>query len=146
VFNPQPYPVDLLGWRLGDTNNPLQHTIATSVVVPSTGFAVLGRSADTLTNGGVAVDYAWGGLPGLGNSGDAVFLTAADGTLIDAVDYAQAGFPDPSGASIILDPGSLDATANDLPLAWCAAPLPWPGSAGDLGSPGEPNPPCPVPL
>ncbi|MEP6691841.1 MAG: DNA/RNA non-specific endonuclease [Gemmatimonadaceae bacterium] len=107
IFNAGTDPVDLAGWKItsGPTGSE-QHTIATSVVVPANGFAVLGNNADAATNGGVTEQYSYGTAITLNNSNtDWLTLKAPDGTLSDSVAYAvrtggtPAPYTPPSGAS-----------------------------------------------
>ena len=90
VYNPGDSAVDLKGWRI--TSGPTggeQHTIATSVVVPARGFAVLGNNADAGTNGGVTVAYSYSGTITLNNSNtDWLTLKRTDGSLADSVAYS----------------------------------------------------------
>ena len=53
------------------------------------------------------------------------------------------GFPDPNGASMILDPSMLDATSNDDGANWCESTSAL--STGDLGTPGAANDTCAAP-
>lgn len=104
-------------------------------------YLVFGGSDDQATNGGVNLDWAYDNAVGLANSEDAVILRY--GTVVfDEVAYDNGlTFPDPDGMSMSLDPGSIDATANDDGTNWCAGSTVF--GAGDLGSPGDANPPCP---
>ena len=62
----------------------------------------------------------------------------AAGTEIDRVAYdGGPAFPNPDGAAMQLIRPDLD---NTLGANWRTAPDPWPGSAGDRGSPGAANP------
>jgi hypothetical protein len=55
--------------------------------------------------------------------------------VVDEVYYdGGPGFPDPSGASMHLMPGALDATSNDDGANWCISAEPY--GDGDLGTPG----------
>ena len=118
------------------------------MIVPANGYAVIGKNSDSTANGGVTMAYGSSQMPGFNNSnGDVVELLDANMVSIDIVDYRQAGFEDPSGASLQLRPGLLDAnlnaTSNDTPGNWCSSTTAWPGSAGDFGTPGAANV-CPV--
>lgn len=88
--------------------------------------------------------YAFGPDITLANAGDEVRLLDAVGALVDEVLYdGGAAFPDPNGASMSLDPGSLTALANDDGAARCESPGGTVGPTSDLATPGAPNPPCP---
>lgn len=58
VYNYGASPIDMQGWTIVSpgTNQP-DHTIASSVVVPAGGYAVLGRGGDPTRNGGVTLNY-----------------------------------------------------------------------------------------
>ena len=97
---------------------------------------MLGRNADASANGGVAVAYRYAGFT-LGNADDEIILLDGAGTEIDRVAYdGGPAFPDPDGASMQLIRPDLD---NAVGANWRISPDPWPGSAGDRGSPGAPN-------
>lgn len=75
----------------------------------------------------------------LTNSADSVAIVCR-GHEIDRVSYDKAAeFVIAPGVSLALDPGQLDADANDAPGAWCAGTDAY---ATDLGSPGQANPSC----
>jgi DNA/RNA endonuclease G (NUC1) len=56
VYNYGAEAVDLQGWTIVSQGQP-NHVIASSVVVPAGGVAVLGRGADRTLNGGITLDY-----------------------------------------------------------------------------------------
>ena len=102
---------------------------------------VLAQGADTTTNGGVAVDYAYGTSLELGNTSDRVTLECG-GAVIDGVVWDDAlGWPDGTGKAMSLDPAAIDAVENDAVGNWCDASEPY-GDGANLGSPGAANPPC----
>ena len=136
--------VDLNGWTISDLDFD-SHLIASSVVVAPGDRVVLGNNTDLFTNGGVNVDYSYGGGWFLSNSADEVVLTDAGGVEIDRIEYdGGATWPDPNGAAMNLDPASTDTIANDLGANWCTATASY--GAGDLGTPGSANTSCDVPL
>ena len=47
------------------------------------------------------------------------------------------------GVARSLDPALADPYGNDADWAWCDAPADRVYGAGDRGTPGEENPPCP---
>ena len=109
------------------------------VLVPAGGFAVFGRNDDTDSNGGVTVDFEYGGGMWLGNNGDELILVF-EGTEIDVVEYDTTDFPDPSGASMQMDP--TDYTADNANASvWCTATSAY--GEGDFGTPGAENDACP---
>jgi DNA/RNA endonuclease G (NUC1) len=147
VFNAGPGDIDLAGWRLesGSSTGLETHTIASSVVVPEGGFAVLGNNGDFDTNGGVHITYEYGtGNIILNNSTtDWLVIKRPDGTLQDSASYstrdAAGNIVDPRYAptvatSRILIDENLD---NNIAASgnWRDATLPF-GDGSNLGSPG----------
>ncbi|EPR74785.1 hypothetical protein ADIWIN_0149 [Winogradskyella psychrotolerans RS-3] len=133
VYNTTDSPIDLIGWVILDTHTD-SHTIATSVVVPAYGFAVLGRNSDTLANGGVTIDYQYDNIS-ISNFADEIILTNASGTGIDSVAYGGAAWPDPmtSGPAMIFIGSDIEDN-NDGSL-WAFSTVAE-GIAVDFGSPG----------
>jgi subtilisin-like proprotein convertase family protein len=129
--------VELMGLEIADDGTD-SHVIASSVIVPAGGYAVLGRNAETSSNGGITLDYEYGGFF-LAQAGDEVVLIQGT-TEIDRVAYDDTAFPDTAGAALSLAIGSTDSVANDAGTAWCDAAFPYGG--GDLGTPGLANPSC----
>ena len=140
LFNPTGAPIDIDGWTVAD-NDFDSFVIANGgpLVIPAGGFVVLGNNGDSLSNGGVTVDYVYAGFF-LSNSADEVVLF--DGLLneVDRVEYDDgATFPDPNGASMALADPALD---NNDGANWCTSATAF--GAGDLGTPGAAND-CPPP-
>lgn len=132
--------VDMKGLSLVDESGD-GVDIEVSVVVPAGGYVVLAASADPERNGGIEdVAWAWNWDYGLRNSGQSVRLMYGT-TLLDDVTYDNgATFPDPDGASMSLDPSAENVDDNDDGSQWCQGATPY--GDGDLGTPGEANPPC----
>lgn len=103
--------------------------------------AYLTFAVDFAGGPGFMPDFTWpGNQYTLNNTSDVVTLVC-DGNVVDAVAYDNgATFPDPNGASMNLDPGSLDTVANDDGMNWCEATTDY---NGDLGTPGAANDACP---
>jgi|GEM_PF-307006 len=136
VYNTTGSDIDLNGWTISD-NDGDSHTISGSVIVPASGYAVLGINGDTVSNGGVTVDYVYTGIT-LANGADEIILTAPGAIEIDRVEYdGGSDFPDPTGASMELDPNFLNATDNDNGANWTEAIQAF--GDGDLGTPGAAN-------
>ena len=140
VYNATNQAIDLNGWTIMDAGAD-RHRIQTPhgepLWLPAGGYLVLGRNADASANGGVLIAYRYTGFT-LGNADDEIILLDGAGTEIDRVAYdGGPAFPNPDGAAMQLIRPDLD---NALGANWRAAPDPWPGSAGDRGSPGAPNP------
>ncbi len=137
VYNASAQAIDLNGWTLADAGTE-HHKITNGgpLWLPAGGYLVLGRNADPRINGGVTVAYPYASFS-LGNTDDEIILRDGAGTEIDRVAYdGGPAFPDPAGASMQLIRPDLD---NAVGANWRAAALPWPGGAGDLGSPGAVN-------
>jgi hypothetical protein len=136
LYNHEPYDVDINGWVIRDFDTNV-HVIDNGgpLLVPAYGHIVLGRNADTATNGGVAVDYAYGPAMVLYNAADEVVIVDKNGTIVDQVAYDDGQtFPDPEGAAIALE--SL-ALRNDVGDHWCVANTAY--GDGDAGTPGTFN-------
>lgn len=153
IYNAGNTAVDLQGWKIvsGVTTPPEQHTIATSVVVLSGGYAVVGNNANTATNGGVEEQYSYppsgAGAIILNNSNtDWLALKLPDGTVVDSVAYSAR-----SGTTIVPPTFSPSAgvsralKAAALPFAhqimgdtanWANTPAGTSYGLGDRGTPG----------
>jgi cysteine-rich repeat protein len=119
---------------------------AAPIEVPSKGYVVLGISGDKTTNGGVTVAFAYGSKISLQNSNlddIRLYLNTAPPQLLDAAGYTKsnAGSSSYNGASFSLSPTALTPVANDTASSWCPAKSTF--GAGDKGTPGAPNDPCP---
>lgn len=134
--------VDLRNMVLSD-NGGNAHRVNTNVIVRNRGRAVIGINANPALNGGVTLNYSYQGAAFLlDNADDEVVLSNAFGE-IARVNYDDGvTFPDVSGASLSLDPGLENETANNVGGNWCPSTATF-GGLGQLGSPGLPNPPCP---
>jgi predicted extracellular nuclease len=138
LYNPTGSAIDINGWTIKD-NDSDSHVIANGgpLMISAGGYLVLGRNADSGTNGGVTVAYQYSGIS-LGNSADELVLMVGS-TEIDRVEWdGGPGFPDPNGASMSLIDPALD---NNAGANWCTAATPF--GAGDLGTPGSAND-CPT--
>jgi uncharacterized repeat protein (TIGR01451 family) len=136
LYNGNRTPVDLQGCLLRDegTNSHVLGSNGPLVIGPGEYF-VLGRNADSALNGGVPVIYAYDSFQ-LANSADEVILEC-NGLEVDRVDYdGGPAFPNPAGASMQLMALGLD---NNVGGHWCKSMAPWPGGAGDRGTPGSAN-------
>ena len=111
--------------------------------VAAGGYIVFGASTDKAKNGGVDVNHAWTGLS-LHDFNDK--LTVRVGSLVlDEVHYGvQTPAPSP-GVALQLDAKHVSAFFNDNAVFWCASLVAFPGSKGDLGSPGKGNVSCAPP-
>lgn len=105
-------------------------TLSTSAAVGPGEHVVLAASDVAYTNGGFVPDATWSSI-----TLDPTGPIAVHGSVeLDQVDLS--GWTVPTGASLSLDPGSLDAVSNDLEASWCEGVH----SYGDnFGTPGSPN-------
>ena len=165
LYNPGELVVDINGWVLRDTQtNKFFIKSPKPVWIPPGSYFVLGGSTDKTLNGGANIQYGWVVPPNpspmvLSNTAQDDVIVEWNGQIIDQVTFSPKGFvcslPNPpancqsigfpvlEGKSMQLDPGAYDAIKNDDYKNWCEGqdafgdPL-----AGDLGSPGQANPPC----
>jgi hypothetical protein len=137
IWNSTTHDLLISGLTLKDAGSN-EHVLNGSekLVIPAGAYWVLARNGDPLTNGGVKANYVYQNFT-LSNTSDQVILTAPDGTLIDQVSYGP-GWPVVSGASMELQPESMNFSENDQPEHWLPARIAF--GAGDKGSPGKANP------
>ena len=136
LYNPGDSAVDIDGWTIED-NDIDSHVINNGgpLVIPASGYLVLGNNIDSGTNGGVAVDYAYPSDFFLSNGSDELVLLDDLAAEVDRVEWDNgATFPDPNGASMSLIDPMLD---NNVGTNWCTASTPF--GDGDLGTPGDAN-------
>jgi len=141
IYNTTGSDIDINGWTISD-NGSNSHQIASSLIVPMNGYAVLGNNGDIGTNGNVSVDYEYSNFT-LGNGSDQIILTCS-GTVIDDVDYDDGTtFPaDSPGGSMELSTTKLTGTDNDLGANWSintTSQYGLGGNTGDFGTPGAMN-------
>ena len=127
LFNAGDAVVDLAGWRIEDLGTN-KHTIGAELPISPGQYLVLGRSGTLTETGGVAVDYVYSSFD-LANGDDEIYLLAPDGTTIDSVAWVTTTLPIAAGIS-------WERSDFTMSNSWVAASSPWPGSAGDWGSPG----------
>jgi hypothetical protein len=142
IANPGVEPVDLQGWAIADLDGD-HHLIAAPLMAAPGQYVVLGRSSDLAANGGAPVAYVYTGLQ-LANDADELILLAPDGSEVDRVLWPDSE----TAAGARIEAGaSLERTRLDEAPQWAIAYSAWPGSAGDLGSPGQPYtlPPAAMP-
>jgi len=117
------------------------HLIASSVVVPSGGYATLGNTTNTTLNGGATVDYAYGSALSLANSLDAVKIARVYGTdtlTIDRTSYLSAAISAQNGVSRELLNPSLDNSNMDG-ASWAHADVSAVYGNGGRGTPKAQN-------
>jgi len=147
IFNNSGVDIDLEGLMVVDKGTNDFIVIGT-LVVNSGDYLVFGINGDINTNGGVMVDYEYSGFT-LANGDDEIILelghveetTVIIDKVIDKVEYdGSPNFPDPTGASMSLDPRRLSATDNDFGCNWCEASSQY--NDVDYGTPGATNDLC----
>ena len=129
LYNPNQEAVNLAGWNLADADGE-RHTFVGELWLPPGAYLVVGRNADRAVNGGAPVEYVYRGFT-LANGADD-FLFAPNGVETDRVVWGD------NGGLVIIPGSSLERTDWTLAAAWATSKSPWPGSAGDNGSPGSP--------
>lgn len=130
--------VDLNGLAIGKIGEEADDVVGSADCLAAApgDYFVFAKETDSMLNGGLPrVDFPF--TLSLSNSGANLSLTWGE-TVVDSVQWASSG----DGKSSSLDPGSLDATANDDLTNFCDGSTPY--GLGDLGSPGVPNPACPI--
>ena len=135
VYNTTSSSIDINGFIIGDRNS--SHTINQSAVVPPNSFAVLGRNADSNTNGGVIVDYEYTSTITLLNSGSSELSLTYNSILIDNVAYDYSTFDFEDGKSLELAMSKFSHTDNDVASNWKASTSTY--GEGDYGTPGSAN-------
>ena len=119
LYNAGTMPVNLQGLVIADSaasGRRPYHLISSSVVVQPGGYAVLGGNTNTTLNGGVPVDYAYGGSIVLSNSLDAVKISRVAGTdtvTISRTQFASAAISAQIGIARELKNPALDNTNMD---------------------------------
>jgi hypothetical protein len=121
------------------------HVIASSLVVQPGGYVVLGSTANTTSNGGVPVDYAYGtGIINLQNSLDALKISrvygpeGTDTLTVDRTQYASAAVSAQDGISRELKNPALD-NANMDGSNWADALVTAVYGPGGRGTPKAQN-------
>lgn len=126
--------IDMNGWTIESPGHPV-HTIASTVVVPAGGYAVLGRGFDSARNGGLTLDYNYftGGTTIFLDATDRLLLRNVAGALVDSVRWTSSLG---RGATIALRDALVD-NADVNGAAWGYSTVTF--GAGDYGTPGTPN-------
>jgi hypothetical protein len=119
VYNAGTLKVDLRNLVIADSaasGRRPYHLITSSLVMQPGGYAVLGNSTNTTSNGGVPVDYAYGSSLALANSLDALKIARVYGTdtlTLDRTQYASAATSAQDGISRELKNSLLDNSNMD---------------------------------
>ena len=146
LYNPTTADIDIKGYRIVSLNDPTVHTIATSVIVPAKGYAVLGRNPDQTTNGGVKLDYNYGTCGTGPTSGCVINLannatdwlvirdaSAGNGVTMDSVVFGVT--PTGGTAKGVIDPEQDNTNAGGP--NWANQTTTY--GLGDKGTPGAAN-------
>jgi predicted extracellular nuclease len=141
LYNTTSSDINLDNWVISDDGSDT-HQFAGTVIVPAGGYAVIGNNDDPASNGGVTLNYTYDSTTFfLANGADELVITDPSMNEIDRVDWDDGTtFPNPSGASMSLDPGFTNSVDNDDGARWCEATSTLPG--GDKGTPGAANDDC----
>jgi hypothetical protein len=126
-----PEPLDLSALHIADAAVDVAAPVAP---VAAGGRVVLGQSADAATNGGAPVSVAYGTRLALNNDGEELSLClgpCADGVVLDRVTWGELGAAY-DGHALVLDRAAVTTCAAEQPF----------GTAGDFGTPGEPDASC----
>jgi hypothetical protein len=127
-------PLDLSALHLADT---AADVAAPARIVDAGQRVVLAQSSDAAKNGGVSAAAAYGSRLALNNDGEEIAICVgpcADGVIIDRVGWkALAAAYD--GHALVFDRAAG---------GFCPATRPF-GTAGDFGTPGDPDDACPAP-
>ena len=136
LYNPTGSDIDINGLTLTDEGSDT-HIINNGgpLNLPARDYLVLARNANSLSNGGVDVDYAYGSDISLSDGADKIVLKHPTGLDMDRVEYDGGPlFPDPLGASMALSEPRLD---NNDGTSWCTSTTTF--GDGDAGTPGAVN-------
>jgi len=107
--------VDLAGWTIADLDGQ-QYQISQELIIGPQGYLLLGRNSDASLNGGLVLDYSYGGSITLANGADELLIKNLAGEIIDSVVYSAAlAFPAAPGRSMALLNPLLD---NNLGANW----------------------------
>ena len=119
LYNAGTRKVELQGLVIADSaasGRRPYHLISSSVVVQPGAYVVLGNSSNTSQNGGVTVDYSYGGALSLANSLDAVKVARVYGTdtlTVNRTQYSNASVSAKDGISRELKNPALDNSNMD---------------------------------
>jgi len=125
----------------GDAARPIDNEAGGCLTFEAERRVVFGRSRDPAESLGVSVDvlYSW---PTLTNEGGLTVWGPGDVVLDEVVSYGKAS----EGTARQLPPSLVelaDPAVNDRAEAWCDATRAYHSEPDALGTPGEPNDPCP---
>lgn len=146
LYNTTNSSINLNGYRLQAGSQSF--TVNTNLSIPAKGYRLFLRNGNPSQNGGIdgvalgAFDYpdTWV----LNNASETLEVLTPGGSVVSRITYDNGlTYPDPSGASMSLDPSQLTQAGSALGSNWCLGSTPYGGSSQNLGSPGVANPACP---
>jgi hypothetical protein len=144
VYNAGRLPVQMQNMLIADSAGSGRrpyHVIASSLLVPAGGYAVLGMSTNSTANGGVPVDYAYGTALSF-TALDALKISrayaASDTLTLDRTQYASAAISGQTGVSRELKNPALD-NANMDGSNWASASVTSVYGSGGRGTPKAQN-------
>ena len=141
IHNAGPASMDISGWHVGIVGTQGEMCqLPTAPAIPPGGYAVIGPSADPLSNGGIPGVILCTGVS-LANGGFGLYVGVEGPGGIEGLDFVSFSSLATSGVARSLDPSAFTAAANDDPAEWCLATTTY--GVGDLGTPGTANPDCP---
>jgi Lamin Tail Domain len=146
IHNPTDLTFDLADMVVSDESKPVpdRFVLPKDVILGPGEYMVFAPISDSATNGGVPVDIIWdvGEIVFfLGNKGTDEIILTIGSVELDRVVYDET-FSSMAGRSASLDPDAHDEAGNDDVDNWCDGQTAY--GAGDLGTPGEANPQCPM--
>jgi len=137
IYNADSVAVDLCGWTVRDLDSDtLVIGCYDHFWIEPEEYLVMGANDNSVTNGGLTVDYQYDYETfKLANGDDEIVLTSGAGIEIDRVEYdGGSEFPDPAGTSMALKDVRAD---NNVGSNWIVSSEPF--GDGDMGTPGEAN-------
>ncbi len=139
LYNTTDAAIDLNGYSI---SFGVTEVISTSVVIGAGEYALFARSGASGSNGDLPTpDYVWTSLA-LGNGSVTAQVFDGAGAIVASISYDNGvTFPDPSGASMSLDPEFFDVAGAADGGNWCEGVSAY--GDGDLGTPGMANDDCP---
>jgi hypothetical protein len=132
IYNKSGATINLKGWTVHDYGTE-SFQIEGDVLINGGQYLVMGRNADPEMNGGVPVDYEYGGAMWLGQNEDEIIIIDTGFAEIARVEYDSREWPDSGGASMNLCNFNFHMNTPDY---WFASHIDAYGD-GDYGTPGS---------
>ncbi|MEO0651322.1 MAG: lamin tail domain-containing protein [Planctomycetota bacterium] len=139
VLNTTSEAIDLAGYTIALGGGSF--VVEGPLVVPAGGVQLFHRNGNPAENGGLPPGYDYPDLLFLPNGEQVLSIADPQGGLVCLLTYDNGNtYPDPNGASMSLDPAAADLAGAIDGTQWCEGTAAY--GAGDLGTPGAPNPCC----